>query len=212
MLIDQILFPVESLGPGKRIAVWVVGCTHQCEGCSNPELWKATNQQPVSPSQLFTAISQIAVRFPVEGVTITGGEPMDQAEELLELVRMLKTITNDILVYTGYLHKQLLQSEIHRAVLDEIAVLVDGPYVKALNCSLPMRGSSNQQILLFDLAFEDRYKAYLNTDKRRIQNFYFADESVSVGIHDDDFQSELDRILRGKKVRRIADDETEVAQ
>lgn len=212
MLIDQILYPVESLGPGKRIAIWVVGCTHQCEGCSNPELWEAGDQQPITPVQLFSAISQIATQFPVDGITITGGEPMNQAEDILELVRLLKSITNDILVFTGYLHEQLLQSDVRRAVLDEIAVLVDGPYVKELNSNLPMKGSSNQQILLFDLELEERYESYLHTDKRRIQNFYFADQSVSVGIHATDFQSELDALLKERKVRRISDESSEMAQ
>ena len=212
MLIDQILYPVESLGPGKRIAIWVVGCTHQCEGCSNPELWEASGQKPITPVQLFAAISQIAAQFPVDGITITGGEPMNQAEDLLELVRLLKGITNDILVFTGYLHKQLLQCDVRRDVLNEIAVLVDGPYIKELNSSLPMRGSSNQQILLFDLELEERYKSYLHTDKRRIQNFYFADQSVSVGIHANDFQSELDALLKEMEVRRISNESSEVAQ
>lgn len=205
MLIDQILYPVESLGPGKRVAVWVVGCNRQCEGCSNPELWKATNQQPITPMQLFASISQIAEKFQVDGITITGGEPMDQAKDLLELVRLLKVITNDILIFSGYLHEQLLQSDIHRTILNEIAVLVDGPYQKSLNKCLALRGSSNQRILLFDLNMEQRYLEYIHTDKKRIQNFHFADQSVSVGIHSVNFNAELNRLLKRKNVRVISD-------
>lgn len=147
MLIDQILYPVETLGPGKRVAIWVVGCTRGCVGCSNPELWGKEDRKSVSPIELFSAIKQISVDNPVDGFTITGGEPMDQAKELLELVKLLRLISSDILVFSGYTHQELLKNTTQREILNEIAVLVDGPYIEPLNNALPLRGSSNQNIL-----------------------------------------------------------------
>lgn len=186
MLIDQVLYPVETLGPGKRVAIWVVGCTRGCAGCSNPELWSKEDCKSVSPIELFSAIKQISDDNPVDGFTITGGEPMDQAKELLELVKLLRLINSDILVFSGYTHQELLKNTTQREILNEIAVLVDGPYIESLNNALPLRGSSNQNILLFDLTHESRYADYLNTEKKRIQNFYLMirlSQLVSTMLH-----------------------------
>ena len=109
MLIDQVLYPVEALGPGKRVAIWVIGCTRKCAGCSNPELWDKKDRKSISSVELFSAIKQISDNNPVDGFTITGGEPMDQAKELLELVKLLRLISSDILVFSGYSHQELLK-------------------------------------------------------------------------------------------------------
>jgi len=137
---------------------------------------------------------------------------MDQAKELLELVKLLRLISSDILVFSGYSHQELLKDATRRAVLNEIAVLVDGPYIEALNNALPLRGSSNQNILLFDLAHESRYADYLNTEKKRIQNFYFDDQTVSVGIHDVAFHDDLNAALKEMKVRERANEGGKMAQ
>ena len=90
--------------------------------------------------------------------------------------------------------------------------MVDGPYIEALNNALPLRGSSNQNILLFDLAHESRYADYLNTEKKRIQNFYFDDQTVSVGIHDVAFHDDLNAALKEMKVRERANEGGKMAQ
>lgn len=137
---------------------------------------------------------------------------MDQAKELLELVKLLRLINSDILVFSGYTHQELLRNTTQREILNEIAVLVDGPYIESLNNALPLRGSSNQNILLFDLTHESRYADYLNTEKKRIQNFYFDDQTVSVGIHDVAFKDDLNATLKELKVREKTNEGSKMAQ
>ena len=137
---------------------------------------------------------------------------MDQAKELLELVKLLRLINSDILVFSGYTHQELLKNTTQREILNEIAVLVDGPYIEPLNNALPLRGSSNQNILLFDLTHESRYADYLNTEKKRIQNFYFDDQTVSVGIHDVAFKDDLNATLKELKVREKTNAGSKMAQ
>lgn len=137
---------------------------------------------------------------------------MDQAKELLELVKLLRLINSDILVFSGYTHQELLKNTTQREILNEIAVLVDGPYIEPLNNALPLRGSSNQNILLFDLTHESRYADYLNTEKKRIQNFYFDDQTVSVGIHDVAFKDDLNATLKELKVREKTNEGSKMAQ
>ena len=137
---------------------------------------------------------------------------MDQAKELLELVKLLRLISSDILVFSGYTHQELLKNTTQREILNEIAVLVDGPYIEPLNNALPLRGSSNQNLLLFDLTHESRYADYLNTEKKRIQNFYFDDQTVSVGIHDVAFKDDLNATLKELKVREKTNAGSKMAQ
>lgn len=211
MIIDQLLYPVETLGPGKRVAIWMVGCSRGCKGCSNPELWRPNGQIPIEPKDLFSTISRIAEENQVDGFTITGGEPFDQPDDLLELAKLLRGLTADILVFSGYRHEELLLRPKAVAILQQIAVLIDGPYREELNAGLPLRGSSNQRILLFDKELKQRYESYISTDEKRIQNFYFQDQIVSVGIHDVGFKRDLDSALKNMSVRRVDDEEGEMA-
>lgn len=202
MFIDQILYPVETLGPGRRIAIWLVGCPHACDGCSNPELWEIKGRESVSPKEVFQSIQHIVTDYPVDGFTITGGEPMMQAEELLQLVELLSRINRDILIYSGFYLNEILTDEKKKAVIEKIAVLVDGPYIKELNSGQAMCGSRNQRILLYDLAFERKYEDYLlrYRHRRPVQNFYYPDQAISVGIHDVDFKDALNKELAAGNV------------
>lgn len=58
MYIDRFLYPVTSLGPGKRLVIWVSGCNAHCEGCANPELWTQKSEQFISVENLASAIKK----------------------------------------------------------------------------------------------------------------------------------------------------------
>lgn len=88
MYIDRILYPVTSLGPGRRIALWVAGCSRHCAHCANPELWQRHEQQKITPQKLAAAVRG-AVQGTVDGITISGGEPFEQAQELTEFLDAL---------------------------------------------------------------------------------------------------------------------------
>ena len=212
MFIDQVLYPVEALGPGKRIGIWVVGCHRGCLGCSNPELWSTENRESVSVANLVQVISAICEENQVDGFTISGGEPMNQPEELLELVEKLSSFSQDILVFSGYTYEELLDSEDKAQVLDYIAVLVDGPYIQENNQRLVLRGSTNQRILLFEPELEAKYLEYLGQKQSSIQNLHFEDETISIGIHERNFSEEITRKLREYGIRSTIYGADEVAQ
>ncbi len=182
MYIARILYPVEVLGPGKRVGIWFCGCPRRCKGCSNPELWEFQERYRTSPQTIFGLVREIAEDNPVEGFTITGGDPMYQPEELQGLLLLLKGISDDIIVYTGY-HKQELDPD----MLVNISVLIDGEYIEELNDNSLLRGSSNQKIYILDESKKAKYENYLQTETNKIQNFIVADGFVSVGIHRPDF-------------------------
>lgn len=127
---------------------------------------------------------------------------MAQPQELAELITYLKTISADILVYTGYKYKELSQQG--SISIDEIlrsaAVLIDGQYIEELNTNIVLRGSENQNIIILNSEYKAYYENYLETTHNQIQNFTTADGVVSVGIHRKDFASEIgSRINEGGK-------------
>ena len=184
MYIARILYPVEVLGPGKRIGIWLCGCSHGCKGCSNPELWQKQEKYKINIDSVLKLIHQISDTNSVDGFTITGGDPMEQSEELQHLLKMLKPISEDILVYTGFEFEELTEKQ-----LENISVLIDGKYVEELNDNSLLRGSSNQRIHILEEAQKNKYEIYLNSETNKIQNFTTNDGVVSVGIHKPDFMN-----------------------
>ena len=178
MQIDRVLFPITTLGPNKRIGIWTVGCPHKCYHCSNPELWASDESKNIAVSDLISKLYDYKNK--AGGVTITGGDPFFQAEELYELLKGLRKIGfKDILVYTGYTFKDLYYK--YGNILSLIDVLIDEPYIEALNNDVGIMGSDNQNIRILNPLLKDKYKN-LRTVKRSRQNFISNDKIISVGI------------------------------
>lgn len=134
-------------GPGLRYAIFVQGCTHGCPGCHNPE------SQPASGGQvhdLEEVLADVRANPLVSGVTLSGGEPFEQAHACAQLAAALDGERYDIWTYTGYLLEDLLASEDAdvRTLLEHTHVLVDGPFVEAKkSLDLKWCGSSNQRLI-----------------------------------------------------------------
>lgn len=193
MYVARVLYPVQVLGPGKRIGIWFCGCPRRCKGCSNPELWELQDRYLTSPKQVFELVMQIAKSYPIEGFTLTGGDPLYQADDLQELIRLLQTISDDILVYTGY-----SITEINSEYLRGIAVLIDGEYIEGRNNDCILRGSDNQIIHILDPNYKEKYEEYLLQSTNQIQNFMTSDGVISVGIHKPNFMNKLQKAVSGK--------------
>lgn len=193
MYIARILYPVEVLGPGKRVGIWFCGCPHRCRGCSNPELWEFQSRYNVSHETVLSLVKSIVERNQIDGFTITGGDPMYQKDDLKRLVADLHDINSDILVYTGYEFEQ-----VPAEYLENISVLIDGRYIEERNNNTVLRGSDNQKIYILDSALQDKYDEYLRNQTNRIQNFNTTDGIVSVGIHKPYFLEELNERISTK--------------
>ena len=183
MYIARLLYPVEVLGPGRRVGIWFAGCPQRCLNCSNPELWQADPKHKTTVETVHQLILKATASQLVDGFTISGGEPFSQQKELAQLLSQLKHISEDILVYTGFLRQDLPEN-----VLDNIAVLIDGPYLEERNTGCPLRGSDNQKIHYLKKHYRERYELYLANHRGYIQNFTTQDGVVSVGIHKPGFR------------------------
>ena len=131
-------------GPGFRTSIYCAGCRHKCPGCHNPQSWDFSGGREMSTEELM----RIIVADPYANVTFSGGDPMYQAAGFAELARAIRRRTNkDIWCFTGFRFEDLIQHD-QRELLEQLDVLVDGPYVASLrDPDLLFRGSSNQRII-----------------------------------------------------------------
>lgn len=139
-------------GPGKRLLLYLKGCSLRCEGCVNQHLW------PFEGGTLMTStdILDICNKECVVGVTLHGGEPLDQANDLLELVKLLKYKDLTVILFTGYTKRELNKTQ--TAIWDLSDIVVAGRFRKdKMNVNLQFRGSTNQRVYTHNGPYK-RYK------------------------------------------------------
>ena len=131
-------------GPGFRTSIYCAGCRHACPGCHNPQSWDFNGGREMTTEQLLRIIEA----DPYANVTFSGGDPMYQAAGFAELAQAIRQQSNkDIWCFTGFVYESLIHED-QRALLEQIDVLVDGPFVEELrDPDLLFRGSSNQRII-----------------------------------------------------------------
>ena len=141
-------------GPGVRVSLFVSGCSHRCEGCFNPETWDFSFGSPFGEEEMETILTMLD-KAHIRGLSLLGGEPFEPANQpaVLELVRRVRARLPEktIWCYTGYLFEALAAGKVgehSRALLEQLDVLVDGPFVlDRKDLGLRFRGSSNQRII-----------------------------------------------------------------
>lgn len=135
-------------GPGLRITLFVQGCDHHCPGCHNPQL-QGIGGYLITPEDLAREITK-GCPDPIN-LTLSGGEPMLQADGLTQLIRRLKEINANINVwcYTGFTWEEIQKNLSMRTLAKmHCDVVVDGKFIQQLrNPRLKFKGSSNQRII-----------------------------------------------------------------
>lgn len=169
-----------ALGPGYRAVVWVQGCPFRCPGCIAPEWIPMRPARLVPPESL---VDELLADPRVTGLTFSGGEPMLQASGLARLARAVRRRRElDIICFTGYSRAQLENAPPDQGVrelLDQVDVLIDGPYIARLNDNHGLRGSANQKI--FHLT--DRLAGMeLDTQSRRAEIYLLEGQAMLVGV------------------------------
>lgn len=136
-------------GPGIRMTIFFQGCAHNCEGCFNKETWDFNGGHLCDIEKIYDA----AMKNPLlQGITLSGGDPIYQVSGALKLVNLFKNTDLDIMVYTGFTYEELLEmsknNEDLQAFLQKIDYLVDGKFdINKKDIGLKFRGSSNQRII-----------------------------------------------------------------
>lgn len=136
-------------GEGFRIVMFTQGCTHHCKGCHNPTTWKMDGGIDYPVSQIHSYILNMYKKGKgfYSGITISGGDPLFQKEELLQLLILLKNSEPDmnIWIYTGFETEEVKEN--FKDLLKYVDVFVTGKFkeeLKSYECEF--RGSTNQEL------------------------------------------------------------------
>jgi anaerobic ribonucleoside-triphosphate reductase activating protein len=194
--VARIHFPVTALGPGKRLGIWVQGCGLACPGCMSRDTWDPAAGRSVTIARL-TQIWRDAVNDGATGLTVSGGEPLDQPAALTALLRRVREDpAADILVYTGYQWEQAW----HKAagVLRLADAVITGPYEMARPTRLVWRGSAGQQLTPLTELGRQRYGSYVDLESTQpeIQVGSDADGYWLIGVPRAGDLPRLERRLR----------------
>ena len=178
--VNRIHYPVTSLGPGRRIGVWVQGCTIGCVGCVSTDTWKADQSFTTTTTQILERCKALASGT-VEGITISGGEPFQQPEALAALVAAMRRQwpAADVLVYSG-LPLEVLRRD-HESVLAGCDAVISDPFDIRRAPGEAWCGSSNQRLTLLTDLGRRRYRA-ASESTRRLQVSVEADGVWFIGV------------------------------
>ena len=136
-------------GVGLRYSLYFAGCSHACPGCHNEYSWNPNHGNTLTYEILEKIAKEINENTLLDGITISGGDPLFNPADMLKVLKFLKEKTGkNIWLYTGYTIEQIRCDELRKKCLEYVDVLVDGRFVKELyDPKIKFRGSSNQRII-----------------------------------------------------------------
>lgn len=195
--ISRVHYPVRVLGPGKRIGVWMQGCSIRCPGCISLDTWEP-GLGATTVGEVLSSIADWSSK--ADGLTVSGGEPLDQPEALAALLAGWRMIsTGSILLFTGRSWDEARSwFEVHPSLADAV---VAGPYRTQEGSSLALRGSDNQTLHILTSTGEEfaSFERLKGKDDRRLDVMFDADGSVwFAGIPAGDDFARLSHLLRGQ--------------
>lgn len=188
--LNRIQYPVYNLGKGKRIGIWVQGCSLACKGCISHTLKTKAGGKEINIEYLVQKIVKVKQYF--NGITITGGEPFQQYRQLIAFCAWLKQKTGmEIYVFSGYYLEELYIKFPDKLFLKYIDYLLDGRYEKDKHDNQNVRGSRNQKLYKFE------------KNEAVLQNSFFKSDKFSIKV-DVDKQVYLSGIPKNNELIQLS--------
>lgn len=141
-------------GPGARCCLWLQGCTLNCPGCFNPETHGMKDGSLVDVSDVFQWIKSAPG---IEGLTVSGGEPLQQCESLVELLHLVRQNTPlSTLIFTGYTLEEVQSMPSFKNLRQLIDVLITGRYVAHAENRTGFIGSASKTVHYFSSRYDSK--------------------------------------------------------
>jgi anaerobic ribonucleoside-triphosphate reductase activating protein len=174
----------EIYGPGIRSVFWTQGCTLACKGCWNTQYWSSKGGGEIEVSQILSELDNLKG---IEGITLLGGEPLQQSNASLELIRGCKERGLSVFLYTGYDPSEF--DETMQACFELSDIAVTGRFVQELrDTTLRWRGSLNQQVHFIS----GRYNQSVLEERTEVECHILPNGNLTiVGYAEPDFLNEL---------------------
>lgn len=161
--ISRIHYPLHSLGPGRRIGIWLQGCSLACDGCMSKHTWDKQAGSAYTQQEVLMKIEKIYLdsSAQVDGITFSGGEPFEQGAAFLSLVKHIKSWRDeikpslDLLCYTGFRWASIKRQ--FPTALDLFDGIISEPYSKNESNNSPIMGSANQLLHQLTLLGKETY-------------------------------------------------------
>lgn len=163
--VNKAHYPVTVLGPGRRIGIWLQGCRIRCKACVSMDTWEQDPRRAM-PVKALLEWCRDTSKGDLDGITISGGEPFDQAGPLRALLqafhawRRQSGIDFDLLCYSGYPLKALEQK--HKPLLALLDAVIPEPYAEGLALGKRWCGSANQTLVPLSARGLARYAPFLD--------------------------------------------------
>lgn len=177
-------------GPGKRLLLFTQGCSLRCKGCTNQHLWEFGKGIDVTIEEILNQCTDL------DGITLHGGEPLDQANVLVELIKKLKQQGKTVILFTGYIFKEL--NKVQKQAWTSSDIVISGRYEEEnRNIYLQFRGSTNQNVF----THKGKYKDYKIKDGQTVAILSFNEqgEMQSRGFRTDELEQLLNEISKDNK-------------
>ena len=152
-------------GPGNRLVIWVQGCKFNCKGCFNPETHPYTKEHLVDVVDLAKMINEDTQ---IEGITISGGEPLDYPKQIQSLLSNLEHRITTV-IYSGYHYEDVVSDEDLMKVVKRADLSIIGRY----DSSLPHPYLGKRFVLTSDRIDINYFKP------KHIVEYVFKDKSVT---------------------------------
>jgi anaerobic ribonucleoside-triphosphate reductase activating protein len=165
--LNKLHFPVTSLGPGRRIGIWLQGCSIGCPNCISRDTWSKDEDSLINLAVVLDWCRKQGEKHP-DGITISGGEPFEQPVALAALLDGIAVWRNevespfDILCYSGLPFKRLQQD--FPDILRRLDAIIPEPFVRGRPANRPWRGSSNQPLIPLSTLGHERYGSYIDKE------------------------------------------------
>lgn len=145
-------------GEGMCVSFWVQGCPHKCEGCHNPEAWSFEGGQELPNDYKGNIIKAISANGVTRNFSVLGGEPLcpENLDLTLSTISAVRAAYPNIKIFlwTGYCLEDIKENPVIKEILEQINVLIDGPFIQEQrDITLKLRGSKNQRILYHGIDF-----------------------------------------------------------
>jgi len=171
MRVAQIVEDSISEGPGRRLAIWLQGCSIRCKSCCNPYMLNPEGGFNLSQEEVIRLLKR-AKEDGIEGISILGGEPFDQPSALFFLIEQARDLGLGTIIFTGYTISELNKCRDIRDILSMVDLIIDGPYIASQHSKRRRWiGSNNQEIHYIS----DRYMGY---------NFEEGYQSIDIHLKD----------------------------